>query len=205
MILEKDPWNMIITGVGGQGNVLASQILGQILVDKGYVVTIGETYGASQRGGSVMSHLRISQKDQFSPLIPEGLADLVVGLEPTEVLRILAPYGNPATIVLSNTRAIYPIDVISGDAKYPALEEVLEKVKGLCRKLWVLNATEIALGLGDPIYSNMVMLGALASLGLLPLDEESFAQVVQYLMPSSSLERNLQAFRKGAEAVREVV
>jgi indolepyruvate ferredoxin oxidoreductase beta subunit len=204
MILEKDPWNIIITGVGGQGNVLASQILGQILVDKGYVVTIGETYGASQRGGSVMSHLRISQKAQFSPLIPEGLADLVVGLEPTEVLRVLAPYGNPSTMVLSNTRAIYPIDVISGDAKYPALEDVVEKMKGLSRRLWVLNATEIALGLGDPIYSNIVMLGALASLELLPIDEEGFARVVEILMPSYRLEKNLQAFRKGAQAVREL-
>src|SRR3990172_13133307 len=95
MFLPKDPFNVIIGGVGGQGNVLTSQILGEMLVSRGYVITIGETYGASQRGGSVMSHLRISKKEPFSPLIPEGQCDLLVALEPVEGLRILAPHGNP--------------------------------------------------------------------------------------------------------------
>ena len=71
MLPEKDPFNMIVTGVGGQGNVVASHVLGQILVNQGYVITIGETYGASQRGGSVMSHIRISLKESFPPLIPD--------------------------------------------------------------------------------------------------------------------------------------
>jgi len=82
MALAKDPFNVIIGGVGGQGNVLASQILGQMLVTRGYVITIGETYGASQRGGAVMSHLRLSEKHQLSPLIPEGRCDLLVSLDP---------------------------------------------------------------------------------------------------------------------------
>ena len=99
---------MIIGGVGGQGNVLASQILGQMLVTRGYVITIGETYGASQRGGAVMSHLRLSEKDQFSPLIPEGRCDLLVSLEPVEALRILEPYGHPGVMTLINTRPIFP-------------------------------------------------------------------------------------------------
>ena len=80
MFILKDPFNVIIGGVGGQGNVLASQILGEMLISQGYVITIGETYGASQRGGAVMSHLRISTQDQFSPLIPEGQCDLLVAL-----------------------------------------------------------------------------------------------------------------------------
>ena len=95
MSMARDPFNIIIAGVGGQGNVLASQILGWIFVSKGYVVTIGETYGASQRGGAVMSHLRISETDQFSPIIPEGKCHLLVSLEPVEALRILEHYGNP--------------------------------------------------------------------------------------------------------------
>ena len=205
MLLEKDPWNVIITGVGGQGNVLASQLLGQLLVQKGYIITIGETYGASQRGGSVMSHLRVSSRDQFSPLIPEGQCDLVVGLEPVEALRVLAPYGNPAVMVLVNTRPIHPIDVIAGDSKYPELGEVLSKIRGLSRRVWTLNATEIALDMGDPIYSNIVMLGALSALDLLPLERESFEEVVQDLMPAHRLEMNLSAFDRGKEAVREYV
>jgi indolepyruvate ferredoxin oxidoreductase, beta subunit len=203
MLLEKDPWNVIITGVGGQGNVLASQLLGQLLVQKGYIVTIGETYGASQRGGSVMSHLRVSLKDQFSPLIPEGQCDLVVALEPTEALRMLAPYGNPSVMVLVNIRPVYPIDVIAGEKKYPAVEEVLARIKGLSRRVWVLNATEIALELGDPIYSNIVMLGALSALDLLPVDRDGFEGVVEELMPAHRLETNLLAFDQGREAVKE--
>lgn len=203
MLLEKDPWNLVITGVGGQGNVLASQILGQILVDKGYLVTIGETYGASQRGGSVMSHLRVSTRDQFSPLIPEGQADLVIGLEPTEVLRVMGFYGNPSTMALVNLRPVHPIDVIAGESRYPELEQVLEKLKRLSSRVWVLNATEIALEMGDPLYSNIVMLGALSALGLLPVDQEGFHCVAERLMPAQRMQENLAAFQKGRLAVKE--
>lgn len=202
MILEKDPWNLIITGVGGQGNVLASQLLGQMLVEKGYIITIGETYGASQRGGSVMSHIRISTKDQFSPIIPGGQADFVMGLEPIEVLRVIAPYGNPGTMALVNTRPIHPIDVISGDARYPDMDDVIGKIRSLCRKVWVLNATDTALEMGDPIYSNIIMLGALSATGVLPIDENGFWEVMAQLMSPSRHKENLEAFRKGAREVR---
>ena len=200
---EKDPWNMIIAGVGGQGNVLASQILGQMLVTREYFVTIGETYGLSQRGGSVMSHLRISRRDQFSPLIPKGKCDFVMGLEPTEALRVLKQFGNPDVHMLINTRPIYPMDVIAGDAVYPEVETVLEKIHGLSRSVWTINATDIALEMGDPIYSNMVMLGALSGLEMLPMDRSGFQEVVQDLLPSKRLTSNLDAFDRGKEAVKE--
>ena len=93
--LAKDPYNIIITGVGGQGNVLASRVLGGMLAAKGYMVTIGETFGASQRGGSVMSHVRVSSKAVSSPQIPRGIADIIVSLEPAEAVRVMADYGNP--------------------------------------------------------------------------------------------------------------
>jgi indolepyruvate ferredoxin oxidoreductase beta subunit len=201
---EKDPFNIIITGVGGQGNVLASQILGQMLVQQGYIITIGETYGASQRGGSVMSHIRVSQRDQFSPLIPEGKCDLVVGLEPVEALRVLAKYGNPGVLMLINTRPIYPIDVIAGNASYPELSVLLKKIQRLSRRVWMLNATEIGLELGDPIFSNIVMLGALSALDLLPLHREEFQKAIQELLPSQKLHLNMEAFERGREAVEEV-
>ena len=203
-MLGKDPYNIIIGGVGGQGNVLASQIIGTILVSKGYVVTIGETYGASQRGGAVMSHLRISSKDQFSPLIPEGRCDLLVALEPVEALRILGTYGNPEVMTLINTRPIHPMDVISGNASYPELAEVLQKLRQLSRRLWTLNATEIALDMGDPIFSNMAMLGAFCAVGILPLDRKDFETAVSELLPARRLTENLEAFDRGGKAVREV-
>ena len=87
---------MIITGVGGQGNVMATRILSNMLVQKGYYVTIGETFGASQRGGSVISHIRVSSRSNWSPQVPKGKADIVVAIEPIEAIRVLARYGNPA-------------------------------------------------------------------------------------------------------------
>jgi indolepyruvate ferredoxin oxidoreductase beta subunit len=202
--LQKDPWNIIITGVGGQGNVLASQILGQMLVQQGYIITIGETYGASQRGGSVMSHMRVSRKGQFSPLIPEGKCDLVLGLEPVEALRVLANYGNPGVMMLINTRPIYPIDVIAGNAAYPELSVVLKKIQRLSRGVWTLNATEIGLELGDPIFSNIVMLGALSALDLLPLHREGFRNAIQEMLPSHKLDLNINAFDRGRKAVQKL-
>ena len=204
MFLSKDPFNVIIGGVGGQGNVLASQILGEMLVSQGYVITIGETYGASQRGGAVMSHLRISGKDQFSPLIPEGQCDLLVALEPVEGLRILDFYGNPKVMTLLNTRTIHPIDVISGDAPYPEVSKVISKIKELSRRVWTLNATEIALEMGDPIFSNIVMLGALCAMDVLPINREEFESAMKDLLPSRRLDENMKAFDKGREAVQEI-
>jgi indolepyruvate ferredoxin oxidoreductase beta subunit len=203
MFLPKDPFNVIIGGVGGQGNVLASQILGEMLISKGYIITIGETYGASQRGGAVMSHLRVSSKDQFSPLIPEGQCDLLVALEPVEGLRILGTYGHPGVMTLLNTRPIYSIEVISGNARYPEISGVIAKVKELSKRLWTLNATEVAMGIGDSLFSNIVMLGALCAIEVLPLRREGFESVIQDLLPSRGLEENLKAFDRGREEVRE--
>lgn len=201
-----DPRNVIITGVGGQGNVLASQMMGQALVQEGLVVTIGETYGASQRGGSVMSHLRISQSEQWSPLIPEGQAHLVVGLEPLEALRVMAGYGNPQVLTLTNDRPILPLDVIAGSADYPELDEILAKLAHFSQKVWTVGATEIALEMGNPIFSNMVMLGAISTLELdwFPLRADEFKEVLQLLLPAKAIEQNLEAFRRGQGAVNEL-
>ena len=118
---EKEPLNIIITGVGGQGNVLLSQLVGKVLVRGGFHTTIGETYGASQRGGAVMSHLRVSRRMQYGPLIGEGQADVIVGLEPIETLRVLAQYGNADVTVITNSRPVFPAAVSSGGAKYPTV------------------------------------------------------------------------------------
>jgi indolepyruvate ferredoxin oxidoreductase beta subunit len=204
MFISRDPFNVIIGGVGGQGNVLASQILGEMLVSQGYVITIGETYGASQRGGAVMSHLRISTKDQFSPLIPEGQCDLLIALEPVEGLRILDHYGNPRVMTLLNTRPIHPMDVISGNAAYPEVSKVMAKIKELSRRVWTLNATEVALEMGDPIFSNIVMLGALCAIEVLPINQQGFELVIKDLLPSQTLDENMKAFDRGREVVREL-
>jgi len=150
-----------------------------------------------------MSHLRISAKDQFSPLIPEGKCDLLIALEPVEGLRILDHYGNPRVMTLLNTRPIHPMDVISGNATYPEVSKVVAKIKELSRRVWTLNATEVALEMGDPIFSNIVMLGALSAMEVLPIHRQGFESVITDLLPSRTLNENLKAFDKGKEVVRE--
>ena len=198
MTAEKESKNLIITGVGGQGNVLSSQILGQALVEKGYFVTIGETYGASQRGGSVMSHIRLSTLKQLSPLIPQGKADVVLGLEPVEALRVLTGYGYRDTVVITNTRPIYPVDVTSGNERYPEMEEIETALRNLSRKLHLIPATERALEMGSPILGNMIMIGALLKLNLLPLTAAEFGQTLKQNCQGKRLESNLQALETGA-------
>lgn len=198
MTAEKESKNLIITGVGGQGNVLSSQVLGQALVGKGYFVTIGETYGASQRGGSVMSHIRLSSLKQLSPLIPQGKADVVLGLEPVEALRVLTGYGYRDTVVITNTRPIYPVDVTSGDERYPEMEELETALRNLSRKLHLIPATERALEMGSPILGNMIMIGALLELNLLPLTAAEFSQTLKQNFQGKRLESNLQALETGA-------
>jgi len=198
----KETYNLIITGVGGQGNVLSSQLIGQALVGKGYLVTIGETYGSSQRGGSVMSHIRISSRKQLGPLIPRGKADIIIGLEPVEALRILTTYGNPQTVVLSNTRPIYPVGVTSGDEKYPEIEEIQGALKDLSRRFYSVPATEKAMEMGSAILGNMIMIGALLDLNLLPLSAAEFQKTLAKTFSANRLETNIQALEEGKRIVR---
>jgi indolepyruvate ferredoxin oxidoreductase, beta subunit len=194
---EKDPLNVIVTGVGGQGNVLVSQFMGRALVRAGYHVTIGETYGASQRGGAVMSHLRISRQAQYGPLIPAGQANVILGLEPVETLRVLAQYGNPAVTVITNSRPVYPLAVAIGAARYPTVDEIMTVLEELSSSAWLINATDIAVELGAPILANVVMVGALVGAGLLPLGPEEIELEFQESIPGDRLELNLKAFRRG--------
>jgi indolepyruvate ferredoxin oxidoreductase beta subunit len=198
--LKKDPFNIVITGVGGQGNVMASRVLANMLVRSGFRVTIGETFGMSQRGGSVMSHLRVSQTAVWSPQIPKGRADLIVAIEPVEALRVLADYGNPSVQVLVNMRPIYPVGVITGEAEYPAPEAIREAVETLSSRAGFLDATAEAIRLGNPILGNIVMIGAVAGLGVLPIDRDLFAAVIKEGMPAARIEANLRAFAIGETA-----
>jgi len=196
---EKDPLNVIVTGVGGQGNVLISQLIGKALVKRGHHVTIGETYGASQRGGAVMSHLRISKQEQYGPLIPEGQADVILGLEPVETMRVLAQYGNPGVVVIANSRPVYTMAVTTGAAEYPGTEKIEKTLEELSSTAWLINATEIALEMGAPILTNIIMAGALVGSRSLPLEPEALEAELRDSLPNDKLELNLQAARRGLE------
>lgn len=200
--LPKDPYNIIITGVGGQGNVTASRVLGNMLV-KDYFVTIGETFGASQRGGSVMSHVRVSAVSVWSPQIPQGKADLIVALEPAEAVRVLGEYGSKDSYVIVNTRPVYPVKVITGEMEYPPLDTIKKAITDFTEHVWFMNATDAALKLGNPILGNMVVLGAVAGLRILPLDKKGFVRAVSRIFPEDKVAVNVEAFKIGFELVKE--
>jgi indolepyruvate ferredoxin oxidoreductase beta subunit len=201
--LPKDPYNIIITGVGGQGNVMASRVFSNMLVEKGYYVTIGETFGSSQRGGSVMSHMRVSSLSAWSPQVPKGKADVVVTLEPIEAIRVLAGYGNPAVKVLTNTRAIYPAGVIAGKLSYPTLDEIKETLKKLSARAWFIDATDEAVKLGNSILGNIIMIGALSAVGDLPIGRDDFTAVISRTLPAEKIADNLKAFDLGMEMMKQ--
>ncbi|MFH2131274.1 MAG: 2-oxoacid:acceptor oxidoreductase family protein [bacterium] len=202
--IQSDPYNLIITGVGGQGNVMASRVLGNMLSNNGYTVTIGETFGASQRGGSVMSHLRISLTDSFSPQIAKGRAHMVVALEPIEAIRVLAQYGNENVKVLCNTRPIHSVGVISGEQKYPSQEEIQTWVNDLSSQAWFINATDEAMSqMKNPIFGNIMLLGALAATNELPLSIDDFEAVISETMTPDKVQLNLAAYEKGGQMLTQ--
>jgi indolepyruvate ferredoxin oxidoreductase beta subunit len=195
--------NLIITGVGGQGNVLASQIFGRAAVKKGFQVTIGETFGLSQRGGSVMSHIRVSDEKQYGPLIPPNRADVIVGLEPLETIRIIADYGNEDTTLLINARPIHPLNVIAGDVRYPSPDWIRSVLEETANPLYWLDATPLAVELGGPIMLNMIMLGALCELPSSLLEKKDLEHVLTALFPESKLKANFKALEIGGKLIRD--
>jgi len=118
------------------------------------------------------------------PLIPKGKADIVVALEPLEALRVLTVYGNPETVVIINTRPIYPVDVTSGDEKYPEREEMEKALKSLSKKAYFISATERAMEMGSPLLMNMIMIGALLESNLLPMRFEEFKHTLSENSPT---------------------
>ncbi|KPV63473.1 MAG: Indolepyruvate oxidoreductase subunit IorB [Candidatus Bathyarchaeota archaeon BA1] len=171
------PINIIIAGVGGQGNVFSSQIIAWTAIRRGYHATIGETFGASQRGGPVMSHVRIGE-EKLGPLIPHRKAHILLGFEPIETLRVGAQYLNPESSIIMNNRPIYPAEVLSGVLKYPDVTTVVDVVKKICKRLWPINATDLAVEAGSPMVMNVVMLGALAGAQLTPLEPENYKSTI---------------------------
>ncbi len=199
--LPSDPYNVIITGVGGQGNVLASRLVGRMLVAQAYYVTIGETFGASQRGGSVMSHLRISRRSAWSPQIPYGGAHAVLAIEPSEAFRVLALYGNPHVRIIWNTRPIHSVSVITGQATYPGREEITNGLAELSAQSWPLEATAQAQKMGNSILGNVIMVGAFSAITDLPMGPGIFEKAIKEMMPPKKVPINLEAFSWGRAAL----
>jgi indolepyruvate ferredoxin oxidoreductase beta subunit len=197
--LKKDPYNVIISGVGGQGNVLLSGFIGTALLNEGFIVSVVDTFGVSQRGGSVSSHIKISEKTLYSSVTLKGKADVIVGMEPVETLRTLVEFGNPSVMSIVNPRPFYP----SGGVAYPDLGEVRKTINKMSSKTWYVQATEEALRMGNPIYTNIILLGAVVGSGILPLRRESMIPLLVERFPDKLLDININAFNRGMALISE--
>jgi indolepyruvate ferredoxin oxidoreductase beta subunit len=195
--LPKEPFNFIVAGVGGQGNVLLSAFVGTALIKEGFMVSVADTFGVSQRGGSVTSHIKISKETPYSSVTLKGKADVVLGMEPVETLRTLGEFGNPQVISIVNPRPVHP----SGGIAYPDLEEVKQAIVRLCAQTKFVNATEEALKMGNPIYTNIILLGALIGASVLPVDKETVMPILEERFPGELFDINLKAFNKGMELI----
>jgi len=201
MAISADPLNLIICGVGGQGNILLSGMVGGAYIKKGCFATIGETFGAAQRGGAVFSSVRISKKREYGPLMPEGKAHLILGLEPIETLRMVQKYANPETVCISNVYPVVPASVSANRETYPDIDEIKSAVSSLCRKAWFLDATSIALDLKAPIAMNIVMAGALLGTEQLSLTVDDIKAELTESLPPDRLELNFEALARGMKVV----
>lgn len=190
---KNDTKSILLVGVGGQGTILASKILSEGLVRKGYDVKMSEIHGMSQRGGSVTTHVRFGTK-VASPVVPEGEADVLVAFEKVEAVRWLKYLKKGGRLVVNNFE-IYSLPVLTGAAKYP--DEVVEKLQKEVPNFKVFNAGKIAEDLGNIKAQNIVLLGALVkAMGLEDIDWES---VLKELIPPKLLDLNIKAFKAGLE------
>lgn len=188
---KSDTKSILLVGVGGQGTILASKILSEGLVRKGYDVKMSEIHGMSQRGGSVTTHVRYGARVD-SPIVPKGGADILVAFEKVEAVRWLDYLKMDGTLVV-NDHEIYSLPVLTGAAKYP--EGVIEKLRAEVTNIKVFNAGEIARQLGNIRAQNIVLLGALIK--AMHLEDIDCLSALAEQVPPELLDLNQKAFEAG--------
>ncbi len=193
--------NLIITGVGGQGNVLAARLLGAALLAEGYEVAVGDVFGLAQRGGVVASHVRFRESGPLPPLVRAGQLDLVVGFEPLEALRTLCSHGSAATRVLTNDRPVPTTGTMMGRYDYPPTTDLLAHLRGLAGEVRAFDAVTLAHEAGNAQALNLVMVGALVGWGLVPISETTMRAQMAELLPARAAAANDKAFSLGLAAV----
>jgi indolepyruvate ferredoxin oxidoreductase beta subunit len=191
---------IFLTGVGGQGTLLASRILGEAALAAGLDPLVSETHGMAQRGGIVVSTVVLGELQ--SPLISPGEADIILGFEALETFRAL-DRCHPGTLVIANTAAIVPYPVAIGQAPYPQVSRMLDLMAVQVGSLLAFDAGAGARQAGSPLTVNMVLLGALAAVGRLPFAAPQILAVIRTRTNPKLLEANLQAFAWGQAAARD--
>jgi indolepyruvate ferredoxin oxidoreductase beta subunit len=199
---EKPKKNLriFLTGVGGQGTLLASRLLGEAALAAGFNPMVSETHGMAQRGGIVVSTVVLG--DLQSPLISPGEADIVLGFEALEAFRAL-DRCHADSLVIANTATLMPYPVAIGQAQYPAVDQMFRHLAEYVGALLAFDAGDLARQAGSPLAVNMVLLGALAATDSLPIPVETILTVVRTQTKEKFLASNLKAFELGAAAARD--
>lgn len=190
--------NCMLAGVGGQGTVLASKIIAQAAMKEGLSAHTAETIGMAQRGGCVVSHVRIGE-DAFSPLIPKGMADVVIGFEPAEAVRCL-PYLKEDGAMVVSTKAVQPVTASLSGSSYDA-DGMLAFLKERVNRLILVDGEEVCRQCGSAKVLNVALLGAAAKAGVLPVTLKQIEDTIREKLPERFLSMNLKALAAGAEAV----
>jgi indolepyruvate ferredoxin oxidoreductase beta subunit len=188
--------NVLFSGVGGQGIILASKILTQCAFVSGYMVKESELHGMAQRGGSVTSHVRFGE-EAYSPLIQKGKADFLIALEELEGLRY-ADYLKPDGYVILNQKRVMPSALNQDLTPYP--EDVKAQLEDMGFHVDAVNAFEIANNLGNPKLDNIIVMGMLSR--YLPFTISTWETVIQESVPAKTIELNLSAFKVGREIIK---
>lgn len=183
--------NIMIVGVGGQGTLLASKLLGRLLVSKGYDVKVSEVHGMSQRGGSVVTYVRYGEK-VYSPIIDKGQADVILSFELLEAARYTEYLAKDGRII-TNTQQINPMPVIIGAAEYP--EELVSKIRAKGIDLDAIDALKAAVEAGSSKAVNIVLLGRLSK--YFDFTEEEWMKAIEESVPEKFIDMNKKAFAAG--------
>ena len=192
--MSKAAFDLVIVGVGGQGTLLASKILGRLALSENCGVKVSEVHGMSQRGGSVVTYVRYGDK-VYSPIIAQGEADVLLAFEALEAARYL-PWLKPEGTVVVNTQQMDPMPVVTGVAEYP--KDILGKVREQGVKVVALDALGMAEEAGSSKAVNVVLIGAMAK--KLDLPKEVWIDTIKETVPSKFIDMNLKAFELGYNA-----
>lgn len=196
---ETVKYSVQIVGVGGQGVLLASMVLGTAAMRAGHKVRMSEVHGMAQRGGSVLSTLRFGD-DVVSPLEATGGADLIMGFEPVETVRSMG-LGSKDTAVLMNLDPVYPGNVAAGFDTYPDVEALVREIEGRNGHVVTVEATRIAVEAGKAVAANAVMIGAVAAMEGFPLERDLLKEVLLETVPQKFRDLNAKAFDMGYDAI----
>ncbi len=191
LLTMSDTKNIMIVGVGGQGTLLTSRILGNLAIGQGFDVKVSEVHGMSQRGGSVVTYVKYGSK-VYSPVISEGEADIILAFEQLEAYRYIKHLKKDGKMLI-NTQKLDPMPVITGAMQYP--DEIIEKLKSTGAKIFAVDALSAAVEAGNSKAVNVVMLGVLAS--QMDIDKSVWISAIEQTVPAKFLELNKKAFELG--------